>query len=225
MSSLLLVRDTANNKNVVLNVDGSNQLSVKDATAQSTLSSMNGKITACNTGAVVVSSSALPSGAASESTLSTINGKVTACDTGAVVVASSALPSGAATSANQSTANTALAAIETAVEGTLSVSFAPSRSSATLTNAASVSADDYTSAVDCNTKNKVAVYGVSSSNLQQIRLFVSDDDSNYYQNHDANIYASASNGNFYAEFDCVARYFKLQYSASATMTTKYSLRS
>ena len=80
-------------------VDTSNQLSVKDASVaqESTLSTMNGKITACNTGAVVVSSSALPTGAASESTLSTLNGKITACDTGSVTVASSALPTGAAT--------------------------------------------------------------------------------------------------------------------------------
>lgn len=63
------------------------------AATESTLSSLNGKVTAVNTGAVVVSSSALPSGAATESTLSTLNGKVTACNTGAVVI-SSAIPAG-----------------------------------------------------------------------------------------------------------------------------------
>ena len=63
--------------------------------------SIDGKITACNTGAVVVSSSALPTGAATESSLSSIDGKVTACNTGAVVVSSSALPSGASTAALQ----------------------------------------------------------------------------------------------------------------------------
>jgi len=60
---------------------------------ESTLSTLNGKVTAVNTGAVVVSSSALPSGAATESTLSTLNGKVTACNTGAVTI-SAALPAG-----------------------------------------------------------------------------------------------------------------------------------
>ena len=74
------------------------------------LSSIDGKITSCDTGAVVVSSSALPSGAstsanqlAGNSSLSSMDSKLTACDTGAVVVSSSALPSGASTSANQST--------------------------------------------------------------------------------------------------------------------------
>ncbi len=69
----------------------------KQDTGNTSLASIDSKIVACNTGAVVVSSSALPSGAATEGTLATLNGKVTACNTGAVVVSSSALPSGAAT--------------------------------------------------------------------------------------------------------------------------------
>ncbi len=46
------------------------------AATEATLSTLNGKVTAVNTGAVVISSSALPSGAATESTLSTLSGKV-----------------------------------------------------------------------------------------------------------------------------------------------------
>jgi len=56
--------------------------------------SIDGKITACNTGAVTIAGSALPSGAATEATLGTvhghvdsIDGKVTVCNTGAVTVA------------------------------------------------------------------------------------------------------------------------------------------
>ncbi len=80
------------------------------STIEGDTTSIDGKITACNTGAVVVSSSALPSGASTEATLSTvagdttsIDGKITACNTGAVVVSSSALPSGASTEATLST--------------------------------------------------------------------------------------------------------------------------
>lgn len=43
---------------------------------ETTLSSLNSKVTAVNTGNVTVSSSALPTGAATEATLSAINGKV-----------------------------------------------------------------------------------------------------------------------------------------------------
>ena len=53
--------------------------------------SIDAKITACNTGAVTIAGSALPSGAATEATLGTvhghvdsIDGKITACNTGAI---------------------------------------------------------------------------------------------------------------------------------------------
>jgi len=59
------------------------------------LSSMDGKITACDTNAVVVLSSALPSGAATSAlqtsgnaSLSSMDGKITACNTDAVIVSS-----------------------------------------------------------------------------------------------------------------------------------------
>jgi len=70
--SLLLVKDTANSAirelecdtNGLLKVD---KVDVSALATQVTLSGLNTKITACDTGAVVVSSSALPSGAANSS--------------------------------------------------------------------------------------------------------------------------------------------------------------
>jgi hypothetical protein len=92
----------------------------KQDTGNTSLASIDGKITAVNTGAVVVSSSALPTGAATaarqdtgNTSLSSIDGKITAVNTGAVVVSSSALPSGAATAARQDTGNTSVASIDT----------------------------------------------------------------------------------------------------------------
>ncbi len=93
--------------------------SAKQDTGNTSCASIDGKITACNTGAVVVSSSALPSGAATSAKQDTgnascasIDGKITACNTGAVVVSSSALPSGAATSAKQDTGNSSIASVD-----------------------------------------------------------------------------------------------------------------
>lgn len=80
----------------------------KQDTGNTSLASLDGKTTVCNTGAVTVAASALPTGAATSAaqttgnaSLSSIDGKVTACNTGAVTVASSALPTGAATAALQ----------------------------------------------------------------------------------------------------------------------------
>lgn len=72
----------------------------KQDTGNVSIASIDGKITACNTGAVVISSSALPSGAATaarqdtgNTSLASIDGKITACNTGAVTI-SAALPAG-----------------------------------------------------------------------------------------------------------------------------------
>ena len=61
---------------------------LSDPASQTTLAALNAKVTAVNTGAVAVASSALPAGAATESSLAALNAKVAACNTGAVVVAS-----------------------------------------------------------------------------------------------------------------------------------------
>ena len=106
----------------------STQLLVKNAVVAT-----NGKITACNTGAVVVSSSALPTGAATATKQDDIETKlteidsildnikldtanITACDTGAVVVSSSALPTGAATQAKQVDIETKLTDIDSVLD-------------------------------------------------------------------------------------------------------------
>lgn len=119
-------------------VDTGTPLPVTDAAAESSLASIDGKITAINTGAVVVASSALPSGAASAANQATEIASLASIDAGIpaalgqttmaasmpVAIASnqSAIPiSGTvtvdtsllATSAKQDTGNTSLASIDT----------------------------------------------------------------------------------------------------------------
>ena len=131
-TSLVLGYDRSGGKGRALKVDASGNLDVNvvsmsgggDASAanQTTMighlstiegdtTSIDGKITACNTGAVVISSSALPSGAATSSlqgaglpaSLSTGSNLKVSIEEGQIT--------GFATSANQSTANTSLATI------------------------------------------------------------------------------------------------------------------
>jgi hypothetical protein len=82
-------------------------------TGNASHASIDGKITACNTGAVVVSSSALPAGAASEASLAGMNAKIVTCDSGNVVVASSALPAGAASESSLAGLNAKVVAVNT----------------------------------------------------------------------------------------------------------------
>jgi hypothetical protein len=87
----------AKNSAIDLNTD---TLEAKIEVGNGHHASMDGKMVACNTGAVVVSSSALPAGAASEASLVALSAKVTAVNTGACVVSSCALPAGAASEAS-----------------------------------------------------------------------------------------------------------------------------
>lgn len=92
-------------------IDSDIDVALSTRASESTLSALNGKIVTVNTGAVIISSSALPTGASTETTLNSLNGKVTAVNTGAVVVASSALPTGAATESTLSTINGKLSSL------------------------------------------------------------------------------------------------------------------
>tara|TARA_R110000851_G_scaffold16321_2_gene53357 strand:- start:29 stop:886 length:858 start_codon:yes stop_codon:yes gene_type:complete len=100
----------AKNSEIDLNTDA---IEAKHDVGNASLASVDGKIVACDTGAVVVASSALPSGAATESSLAAQSAKIVACDTGSVVVSSSALPSGAATEASLSAQSAKIVACDT----------------------------------------------------------------------------------------------------------------
>ena len=100
----------AKNSEIDLNSD---QLEAKIDISNGSLSSMDSKLVTCDTGSVVVSSSALPTGAASESSLAALNAKITACDTSSVSVASSALPSGAASESSLAALNAKITACDT----------------------------------------------------------------------------------------------------------------
>lgn len=224
-----------NASNVVSNVyvDTSNQLSVKDSDANTALSSINTKITACDTGAVVVSSSALPTGAATESTLATLSGNVTACNTGAVVVSSSALPTGAATSALQTTANGHLSDLAGCVSGTtLTVSSgALSTTNTALESATSVAdgATETTSAVDCGAAHTIQVFGSLTDSTGNIKIQLSANNSDFFDDSENSIFVDSS-GFFAKNLNMIgARYVRLSYSnssgSSATWTANLSIKS
>ena len=106
----------AKNTEIEVNNDGVESLLTAGNASHT---SIDGKITACNTGAVVVASSALPSGAGTEAkqdagnaSIASVDGKIVACNTGAVVVASSALPSGASVASKQDAGNASIASVD-----------------------------------------------------------------------------------------------------------------
>ena len=186
--SLLLVKDNANSKIRELECDANGLLKVDkvDVSAlatESTISSLNSKVTAVNTGAVVVSSSALPAGGATSalqttcnSSLSSIDGKITACDTGSIsgtvavsgvsgnvacTHASLPLPSGASSEATLSTINGKITACDTSALATSANQSTANTSLATL--AGCVSANVLSVSAGSVSKTASYVWGSGSS--------------------------------------------------------------
>jgi hypothetical protein len=103
-------------------------LEVLQTTIAGDTTSIDGKITACNTGAVVVSSGAITetNSTAILSDTASLDSKITACNTGAVVIASGtiSLPTGAATEATLSASEAHLGTIDTSTAGILASHYA-----------------------------------------------------------------------------------------------------
>lgn len=198
-SAVIFVRDTTNNKNVVLSVDGSNQLSVKDTVAQSSLSTM----------ATASASQALASH------------QVTAQSSLTTLATASA---DQATAAHQVSAHNKLDTLNATMAGTLTVSSsAPSRSSGQLASAASKTAGDISSSIDGNSHRKCVIFGSCSSDSGSVKVHISHDNINFFEDNQAQYYANFSNGHIAGHFELNARYFKVEFMDTATYTLEYAM--
>lgn len=216
--SILVVKDAANSKlrELESNTSGELKVTLADVSSlalESTLTSLNSKVTAVDTGAVVVATCALPSGAATESTLSSLNSKVTAVDTGAVVVSGSALPTGAATEASVSSAAGSLTTLAGAVTaGVVQVSSGAVSSSASqvFTNQAiGAGLTVKSSSVDVDAFKSVCVFGSTDNTNDPIEIEVSNDNSTWFELNNHYISVGYSSGHFGLNLDVSARYIRL----------------
>jgi len=154
--------------NQVLQLAQETTTATQSTNSATSLSSVDGKITACDTGAVVVSSSALPTGAASEATLSSANanlGNIAAAVSGTEFqcdVVTSALPSGASTSSNQSTMIGSLNNIETNTTGVATSALQTSLNGALASNASDQVRVDIISGAGSSTQYSVGTTGMGS---------------------------------------------------------------
>lgn len=208
-ASVMFVRDSVNHKNKVLEVDGSMQLSVKDAVAQSSLSNIESSV------------ANITADPATASNQSTANSSL------AIIESSVAnLTSDPSTATLQTAANLSLSNIDSALAGTITVSSsspAPARSAAQLANAASKTAGDLSASVDGNAYRKCAIFGSCSSNSGSVKVHISNDNVNFYEDNQAQYYANYSAGHIAGHFDINARYFKVEFMDTATYTLEYSM--
>ena len=206
-ASIMHVRDSVNHKNKVLEVDASNQLSVKDATAQGSLATI-----AAATANISADQATATNQTAANSSLSNIESSV------------ANLTSDPSTATLQTAANLSLSNIDSALAGTITVSSsAPARSAAQLANAASKTAGDLSNSVDGNAQRKCSIFGSCSSNSGSVKVHISNDDVNFYEDNQAQFYANHSNGHLAGSFDVNARYFKVEFMDTATYTLEYAM--
>jgi len=224
--SVLFVRDSVNHKNKVLEVDGSNQLSVKDAIAQSSLTNIDSKCSNISADQATATNQSTANG--SLATIATASGsQATAANQ---ATANSSLGTLATASADQATAAHQLTVqgkldtINTTLGGTLTVSSSsPARSSGSIASAASKSAGDLSSSVDGNAHRKCAIFGSCSSNSGSVKIHISHDNANFYEDNTAQYYANFSNGHIAGHFEVNARYFKVEFMDTATYTLEYAM--
>ena len=109
----------------IVEVSASSNVTVNDFTSQSSLSSLDSKITACDTTNLSTSANQTSANALLSSISSALSGTLSIDPTGTteqpISASSLPLPSGAATSVNQTSANGLLTSIDTALGGTLIV--------------------------------------------------------------------------------------------------------
>ena len=238
-NSQMFVRDITNNKNVPLQVDSNNKLNTSDSTAQLSLSSISSTLS----GGLSVNDTTAQSSLANIE--SSVSGTLSTSDTIAQGSLSTIESSLAGTlTVNDSNANLSLSSIDSAVSGTLSVSDTTaqgslssidtrlagtitttqgvSRTNGNLASASIVTNGDVSSSVDANNFKNAMVFGNLGAS-GDITIQVSNDSTNWYEDSNSNFYSNYSTYDVAGRFDCTARYWRVKYNISGTITIRYAL--
>jgi hypothetical protein len=219
----------------IVEVSASSNVNVNDFTAQTSLSSIDSKITACDTTNLSTSANQTTANGLLSSMDSALSGTL------AVSAVSLPLPTGSATSANQSTANGLLTNIDTALSGTLTVdgsastqpvsgTVAVSSVSGTVATSApsvsgtnnnhlssqSVSSSYQSSGFDVSNASRFSIMGNTTDSSSSILVEFSADNTNWYRAN-VELYPSYSDVSspydFYSSFEgaCV-KYVRLNFA-------------
>ena len=205
--SLLLVKDNVNSKLRELECDASGNLKVDkvDVSAlatESSMSSMNAKITACDTSSI--------SGIVS---VSAVAGDV------ACTHASLPLPTGAATETSLSVISACVSANKLAVESSasaISVTDAYLWGSASGSESVLNELDAYSDSVDVSTYNKISIYGSSSNLSDEFEIQISHDDTNWFELTEKYVSVDYASGHFGLLIDNAFKYIRMKKIGTGT---------
>jgi hypothetical protein len=169
-------------------VSSTGTLNTSDATAQASLASVDGKITACDTSALATEATLASvdgkitacdtSALATEATLASVDGKITACNTSAVVVSSAPVIQGS----NGGTPT----AVQVDSHGCVSVKVKENENAGSYGNAwnnASIIASDTSTVIDVSALSHCNLFILDSdhTSTDTYSIWVSADATNYHQ--------------------------------------------
>lgn len=213
----LYVRDVTNNKNVPLQVDSSNQLSVNDSTAQSSLSSIN---TALG-GTLTVSNSI------SESSLSnietTLSGTISTSDSTAALSLSSIESSLAGTLVvSDTTAQSSLANIESSLAGTITTTAAVGRDKGGF-GTLNVIEGDVSNNVDADNYRNVMVFG-NLGTAGSIMIQVSNNNTDWYDDHNSEFFSNATSYDVAGRFQSIAKHWRVKFNVAGSVEIRWAMK-
>ncbi len=237
-NSQIYVRDITNNKNVPLQVDGSNKLAVADSVAQSSLSNIDSilggtlNVADATAGGMLAMIQSAITGTltvddvTAQSSLSNIDlalgGTLQVNDGGAALQLSSIASSLSTTlTVDDSTTQGKLDTINTTLQGTLTTAQGVSRTNGNIAVSQSVTSGDVSASVDSNLYKNAAIFGNLGASGNVI-IQVSNDNSTWHDSHHE-FYSNASGYDFSGEFATLARYWRVKYSLTGTVSVRYAL--
>ena len=122
---------------------------------------------------------------------------------------------------SDSVAQGTLSSINSALAGTITVTSGVSRSNGNLAVAASVTSGDVSATVDCNNFKRFAIFGNLGASGEVIVQWSNDGSAWYNSQHQ--FWANASAYDFSGSAEADARYLRIKYGVTGTVTARYAL--
>jgi len=126
-----------------------------------------------------------------------------------------------ATSALQTAANNSLASIDSALAGTITTSAGVSRTNGNLAVAASVTSGGVSASVDCNNFKRFVIFGNLGASGEVIVQWSNDNSAWYDSQHQ--FWSNASAYDFAGSAEADARYIRVKYGVTGSVTVRYAL--
>jgi hypothetical protein len=122
---------------------------------------------------------------------------------------------------SDSVAQGTLSSINSALAGTITTTSGVSRSNGNLAVAASVTSGDVSASIDCNNFKRFAIFGNLGASGEVIVQWSNDGSAWYNSQHQ--FWANASAYDFSGSAEADARYIRVKYGVTGTVTARYAL--